>query len=78
MRYLILSIVILVGCDTIENTADNVLTRGPEGEPSQAERVVETTGWLIPSPWRELGVAVTGGLAGFWTARRKRKETGKA
>ena len=78
MRYLILTAVLLIGCDTLESTADDVLTRGPEGEPSQAERVVDSTGWLIPSPWRELAVAVTGGLAGFWTARRKGKETGKA
>lgn len=78
MRIAALLLVAAMGCAEVQNAADEVLTRGPEGEPSQAERVVDSTGWLIPSPWRELAVAVTGGLAGFWTARRKEKDPAKA
>ena len=78
MRFIVLVLVVLLGCAEVRNTADEVLTQGPNGEPSQAERVVDSTGWLIPSPWRELTVAITGGLAGFWTARRKQRDSAKA
>ncbi len=78
MRIIVLLLVTSLGCAEVRNTADEVLSQGPEGQPSQAERVLDSAGWLIPSPWRELTVAITGGLAGFWTARRKQKDPAKA
>lgn len=71
MRVMILAVVILCGCESVSSVADEWLTRDPETESSQAEQVVETTGWLLPTPWRELAAALVGGAAGFWTHKRR-------
>ena len=70
MRYMIIALLVLVGCESVTETTDQWFTQ-PEGQPSDAERVVESGKWLVPSPYKELLVAVVGGFAGFWTARRK-------
>ena len=76
IRLSILMIVLLVGCEQITPKAEEVFTRPEDGQSSEAERVVESTGWLIPSPWRELVSAVTGGVAVFVTSRvRSRKQS---
>ena len=75
MRILILTIALLAGCEALENSADNVLTRGPDGEPSQAERVVDSTGWLLGPPYDALLAGIVGALSGFWTSRKMQKKS---
>ena len=66
------------GCETVSETVDQWFSQGPEGESSQAERVTDSTAWLIPSPYRELVVAAVAAVSGFVTARKKPKSLPKA
>lgn len=76
IRVFVLSLVLLVGCEQITPKIEEVFTRPEDGQSSEAERVVDSTGWMIPSPWRELVSAVTGGVAVFVTSRvRSRKQS---
>lgn len=65
------ALVLLVGCESVSSTVDDWFTRTPDGGDSDAERVVDSTDWMIPSPYGELVSALVGGFAGFWTARRR-------
>lgn len=71
ISFLICVVAFLGGCETVTDTVDAWFTQGPTGEDSQAERVTDSTAWLIPSPYRELAAAVVAGFAGFWTARKR-------
>lgn len=71
IKTLLLIVVLLVGCEGLTRTADTWLNRDPIDVPSDAEQLVDSTGWLLPSPWRELVAAITGGVAVFWTQRRR-------
>ena len=62
---------VIVGCESMSGSVDDWFTRTPDDASSDAERVVESTDWLLPSPYGELLSALVGGFAGFWTARRK-------
>jgi hypothetical protein len=74
MKHLLLTVVLLVGCEGLTQTADDWLTRDPPDQPSDAEHIVDSTSWLLPSPWRELTSAIVGGVAVFWTQRRRAKK----
>ena len=65
------ALVLLVGCESVSGTVDDWFTLTPDDASSDAERVVDSTDWLIPSPYGELVSALVGGFAGFWTARRR-------
>lgn len=70
------ALVAVMGCETFEGSADQYLTRGPDGEPAVVEQVVETGQWFLPSPYRELVVGVTSSVVAFWAARRRSQKNG--
>ena len=65
------ALVLPFGGESVRGTVDDWFTRTPDVGDSDAERVVDSTDWLIPSPYGELVSALVGGFAGFWTARRR-------
>ena len=75
IRFILIALLVLTGCETVTDAVDSWFTQGPAGEDSQAERIVETGGWLVPSPYRELVAVVVGGFAGFWTQSRRQKKS---
>lgn len=77
MRIAIVLFVLLIGCSKVQDTADEWLTRGENNEPAPAETLVDSTGWLIPSPYSEMIAALTGGIVTAYTlrARAQKKST---
>tara|TARA_A100001201_G_scaffold19689_2_gene22085 strand:+ start:4666 stop:4902 length:237 start_codon:yes stop_codon:yes gene_type:complete len=70
MKYLVLIMLLLVGCETLTDISDTLFYRG-EGSSSTAEDAVQVARPLIPTPWSEAAVAVVTAVATWWTAKRK-------
>ncbi len=70
MKYLVLIMLLLVGCETLTGISDTLFYRG-EDPSSTAENAVNAARPLIPTPWSEATVAVVTAVATWWTAKRK-------
>ena len=68
---MMLALLLMVGCGAVEGIMDDWFTRTPPTDPSDAERLDDSLNWLMPSPFRELLSAIVGGVAVFWTTKRR-------
>ena len=70
MKYLVLIMLLLVGCETVTDISDTLFYRG-ESASSTAEDALSVARPLIPSPWSEALVATVAAVATWWTTKRK-------